>query len=226
MLKRDVLFRLREILQGRWECWLREQWRPTLMRCFYPMGQDVTLEAGVRLWGRGIVLGSRLMLDRHTTVLGPVSLGSGIYINQFCILSQGVTIEDNVLLGYNVVVFGDSRAMTNNPNQRGGPAVTHQTWIEKGAFIGARSTIMPGVRVGKGAIVAAGSVVTKDCEPNALYAGVPAKKIRDLQSEPPVDAAISESPMVASPLLFSGNAAFMEPPAVPMDARRAASRLN
>ncbi|EHM32411.1 Putative acetyltransferase [Enterococcus faecium E4453] len=52
--------------------------------------------------------------------------------------------------------------------------------IEDGSWIGANVTVIPGVTIHKGAIVAAGSVVVKDCEENALYAGVPAKKIRNL----------------------------------------------
>jgi acetyltransferase-like isoleucine patch superfamily enzyme len=51
--------------------------------------------------------------------------------------------------------------------------------IRKGAFIGMNTVIMPGVTIGEGAVVAAGSVVTKDVEPFSVYGGVPAKKIRD-----------------------------------------------
>jgi maltose O-acetyltransferase len=45
-------------------------------------------------------------------------------------------------------------------------------------WIGARATILPGVSIGDGTVVAAGAVVTKDCEPDALYAGVPARRLR------------------------------------------------
>jgi chloramphenicol O-acetyltransferase type B len=51
--------------------------------------------------------------------------------------------------------------------------------IKKGAFIGMNSTIMPGITIGEGSVVAAGSVVTKDVEPFTVVGGVPAKKIRD-----------------------------------------------
>ena len=54
-----------------------------------------------------------------------------------------------------------------------------KTSIGSDVWIGARSIIMTGIKIGDGAIVAAGSVVTKDLEPFCIYGGVPAKKIKD-----------------------------------------------
>jgi acetyltransferase-like isoleucine patch superfamily enzyme len=51
--------------------------------------------------------------------------------------------------------------------------------LEEGAIIGANSTLLPGVRIGKNALVGAGSVVTKDVEANAVVVGNPAKKIKE-----------------------------------------------
>jgi maltose O-acetyltransferase len=53
--------------------------------------------------------------------------------------------------------------------------------IEDGAWIGARATVMGPVTIGTGCLVAAGAVVVHDCEPNGLYAGVPARRIKDLE---------------------------------------------
>ncbi len=52
--------------------------------------------------------------------------------------------------------------------------------IGSGTWIGARATIIPGVYVGNGCVIAAGAIVSKDCEPNGLYAGVPARRIKNL----------------------------------------------
>lgn len=52
--------------------------------------------------------------------------------------------------------------------------------VDDGTWIGSCSLILPGVHIGKGVIIAAGSVVTKDCEDNCLYAGNPAKLVRRL----------------------------------------------
>lgn len=55
--------------------------------------------------------------------------------------------------------------------------------IENGCWIGANVTVLPGVTIKSGTIVAAGAVVVRDCEGNCIYGGVPAKKIKNL----PVD---------------------------------------
>jgi maltose O-acetyltransferase len=57
--------------------------------------------------------------------------------------------------------------------------------IGNGAWLGARCTILPGVNVGEGAIVAAGAVVTHDVPANTMVAGVPARAIRDLSADNP-----------------------------------------
>lgn len=52
--------------------------------------------------------------------------------------------------------------------------------VGDGCWIGANSLIMPGVTIGSGVVIAAGSVVTKDCEKDCLYGGIPARKIKEL----------------------------------------------
>lgn len=61
-----------------------------------------------------------------------------------------------------------------------GHSATGDLVIEDDVWIGANALIMPGVRIGKHSVIAAGSVVTKSVEPNTLYAGVPARKIKDI----------------------------------------------
>ncbi|WP_197471648.1 DapH/DapD/GlmU-related protein [Microbacterium oleivorans] len=65
-------------------------------------------------------------------------------------------------------------------HQRAAIARTKPVIIGDGVWIGAGSVILPGVQVGAGAVIAAGSVVNRDCEPDAMYAGVPARKVRSL----------------------------------------------
>ena len=55
--------------------------------------------------------------------------------------------------------------------------------VEDDVWIGANVTILPGVIIGKCSVIGAGSVVTKNVEPYSIYAGIPAKKIRDLRKE-------------------------------------------
>lgn len=56
--------------------------------------------------------------------------------------------------------------------------------IEDGCWIGARATVLPGVTIGEGCIIAAGAVVSHDCDRRGLYAGVPARRVRELDDAP------------------------------------------
>ena len=109
---------------------------------------------------------------------------------------KGIKIGNNVEIGY--MVFMDNRRpslitiednatitsmcniLTHDLSMRyiNGTEIIGEVRICKGAFIGVNSTIMPGVTIGKKCIIGCGSVVTKDTEPNYIYAGVPAKKIK------------------------------------------------
>ena len=91
-----------------------------------------------------------------------------------------ITIEDDVKLTAMCVVLGhDLSRQFNEGKEIIGPVL-----IKRGAFIGMNTVITPGVTIGEGAIVAAGSVVTRDVEPYTTYGGVPAKKLRDAQLSP------------------------------------------
>lgn len=65
----------------------------------------------------------------------------------------------------------------------GGVSLSAPITIEDGCWIGASVTILPGVRIGKGCVIAAGAVVTHDVEDNTLVGGVPAKVIKELSTE-------------------------------------------
>ncbi len=58
--------------------------------------------------------------------------------------------------------------------------VPQKVTIKKGAWLGANVTVLPGVTIGENSVVAAGALVNKDVEPNSVYAGIPAKKIKEL----------------------------------------------
>ncbi|MCZ1301537.1 acyltransferase [Enterococcus faecium] len=108
-------------------------------------------------------------------------IGENTFINynNFFDLTDSITIGKNVFIGC-CSQFITSTHRIEGPEQRAGITVPAPIVIEDGSWIGANVTVIPGVTIHKGAIVAAGSVVVKDCEENALYAGVPAKKIRNL----------------------------------------------
>lgn len=90
----------------------------------------------------------------------------------------GIMIEDHVFIGPNVNVITENHA--ENPELRhnvyGKPIL-----IKRNAWIGATAVILPGVTIGENAIVAAGSIVTKDVPDNTIVGGNPAKIIREIK---------------------------------------------
>lgn len=110
-----------------------------------------------------------------------VKIGENTFINSQCHFEnvELVEIGKDCRIAFQVV-FCTSTHKIGNENQRGGETVFLPIKVGNGCWIGARAMILPGVTIGNGCIIAAGAVVTRDCEPNGLYAGVPAKRIKDL----------------------------------------------
>lgn len=114
-----------------------------------------------------------------------VKIGKGTFINRECKFYSSycddskILIEENCYLGMNVSMITISHEIGNS-KQRAGKNTYKGITIGNGCWIGANVTILGGVKIGDGCVIGAGSVVTKDCKPNTLYAGVPAKEIRTL----------------------------------------------
>lgn len=112
--------------------------------------------------------------------------GTNIHIGDNTFINYNVWIEDNVTIGKNCnitykVTFCTSSHEIGDSIRRAGKSTIGKISIGDGTWIGANSIILPGVTIGSGCIIGAGSVVTKDCESNKLYAGNPAKIIKDLR---------------------------------------------
>ena len=107
-----------------------------------------------------VIIGSKTYINRRTEIM----CKEKVEIGENCAISWDVTITDT-----------DYHSINNNKS-------TSPVFIEDKVWIGCKSTILKGVRIGKGSVVAANSVVTKDVPPNCLVAGVPARIIqRDIQ---------------------------------------------
>jgi maltose O-acetyltransferase len=141
----------------------RFRWR--LLRAY---GLDVT-KAHV---SSGVWFGSRRM-----------TIGSGTYINRNCMFntSAPISIGANCSFGMGVLVVTSTHDI-GSAIKRAGAARNEPVVIGDGCWLGARVTILPGVEIGPGVVVAAGSVVTSDLPANAIYAGVPAKLVRTLSN--------------------------------------------
>ena len=103
-----------------------------------------------------------------------------VYIGPNCIIYPKVKIGRYSILANEVQIIGGDHKYDNPnlPMMFAGRETIETTEIGDDCWIGARSTIFVGVKIGDGAIIAAGSIVTKDVEPYSIYAGVPAKKIK------------------------------------------------
>lgn len=113
--------------------------------------------------------------------IGALKIGGSTFVNYNCWFDLGddITIGDNCNIAMNVT-FLNSTHEVGSSEKRAGKYASMPISVGDGCWIGANALIMPGVTVEDGVIIAAGSVVTKDCESNCLYGGVLAKKIKEL----------------------------------------------
>ena len=109
-----------------------------------------------------------------------ITIGDNVFINSGCCLQDqgGIYIGDGALIGHQVVIATLNHEQ--DPSRRGDMTAS-PVHIGKNVWIGAHATILPGVTVGDGAIVAAGAVVTRDVPPKTIVGGVPAKVIKVIQ---------------------------------------------
>lgn len=110
-----------------------------------------------------------------------IKIDEGTFINYRCFFDNNGAIEigKNCWIGMEVMLCTSSHEIGKS-EQRAGKEVGLPIKLGQGCWIGTRATILPGVTIGDGCIIAAGAVVTKDCDPNGLYAGVPAKRMKEL----------------------------------------------
>src|SRR4029078_2150814 len=96
-------------------------------------------------------------------------LGDNVTVKNGVSIWKHVRVEDNVFLGPNVTLTND-----RFPRSRNAGWVRKETWLEEGVTVGANAPIICGVRLGRRALVRAGSIVTRDVPPHALVFGNPA----------------------------------------------------
>jgi acetyltransferase-like isoleucine patch superfamily enzyme len=136
-------------------------------------GDNVTIgrDAQIRpsgYYGRDVGVGLRVGVNSN---VGPAS-----YIGA----SGGITIGDNVLMAPAVIVLSEEHNFAEHGVVIKAQGVRHApTEIADDVWLGARATVLGGTRIGRGAIVAAGAVVTRDVAPGCVVAGVPARVIAE-----------------------------------------------
>ena len=112
-----------------------------------------------------------------------VKIGKGSFVNFRCFFDSRVAaieIGNDCEIGMEVLFCGTTHEIGPR-SHRCGVIVGKPVVVGNGCWIGARATILPGVTIEEGCVIAAGAVVASNCLKNGLYAGVPARRIKDLQ---------------------------------------------
>ena len=131
-------------------------------------------------------------IQAHTTSIRPgsyfgsrnITIGQGTRVNYRCFFDGAAPIRIGKNCGIGMeVMFCTSTHEIGPAFERAGSDSPGPITVGDGCWIGARSVIMPGVTIGNGCVIATGAIVNRDCAPNGLYAGVPAKRIKELQHD-------------------------------------------
>ena len=156
------------------------------------IGDDAILRSGCIIYA-DVVIGDRFqcghnVLIREKTLIGNnTSVGTASVIEGYTTIGSNVSIQSMVFVPTNTkvgdgVFIGPAAVLTNDRYPPTGKPELKGPILEEGSVVGARAVILPMVRIGKGAAVAAGAVVTRDVPSGKMAIGTPAK-IRDMPKE-------------------------------------------
>ena len=131
------------------------------------MEDNVLISQGCKITGKNVKIGKGTNLMPNIEIAGPVTIG------RFCAIARNSIFQGHnhyskyasIQNGFHSDLFGEKLPNVN----KGGISVGNDVWI------GTRAIILPGVKIGDGAIIGAGSIVTKNVEPYSISAGIPAK---------------------------------------------------
>jgi acetyltransferase-like isoleucine patch superfamily enzyme len=147
------------------------------------LGKDVKIYKFVNLYGCSI--GDESKIGAFVEIQKGVTIGSRVKVSSHSFICEGVTIEDEVFIGHGVMFINDPypRSTTDQGGlQSEADWRVVPTTIKQRASIGSNATILCGITIGEGAIIGAGSVVTKDVPAHTIVAGNPARILRNLNT--------------------------------------------
>ncbi len=121
----------------------------------------------------GAKIGENCNINCQVFIENDVVIGNNVTIKPGVQIWDGIILEDNVFIGPNVTFTNDLR-----PRSKQYPKEFLTTIIKEGASIGANATILPGIMIGKNAMIGAGSVVLQDIPANTLWVGNPARQVK------------------------------------------------
>jgi acetyltransferase-like isoleucine patch superfamily enzyme len=144
------------------------------------MGENVVIPQPELVNLYGCVIGDGCKIASFVEIQSGVVLGRNVKVEAFAFLPTGVAVEDGAFIGPHVCFTNDLYPAAVDGQGRlleAGDWEPRPTVVEQGAAIGANVTIICGVRIGAGALIGAGSVVTRDVPPGMLSVGNPARVV-------------------------------------------------
>lgn len=155
-----------------------------------PINDDVKLGVNVKIFHPhlvnlyGCIIGDETKIGAFVEIQKTVTVGSRCKISSHSFLCEGVVLEDEVFIGHGVMFTNDVYPRATNENgslKTGSDWCVIKTQVNQGASIGSNATILPGITIGKKAIVGAGAVVINDVPDYAIVAGVPSRIVGDVR---------------------------------------------
>jgi acetyltransferase-like isoleucine patch superfamily enzyme len=146
-----------------------------------------TVGEGTRIWAfahvmRGAVVGQQCNIGEGVFVEGGAVLGDRVTVKNQCLVWDGVHLGDDVFVGPGVVFTNDLRPRSPHMPEAAARYRAKANWllethVERGASLGARAVVLPGIRIGEYAMVGAAALVTRDVLPHQLVLGQPARPV-------------------------------------------------
>ena len=145
--------------------------------------QSKYIGEGTRVWQFSVIfknakIGTECNICAHTLVENDVTIGDRVTVKSGVYIWDGITIDNDVIIGPCVAFTNDKM-----PRSKVYPEKFSRIHLKQNCSIGANATLLPGITVGRYAMVGAGSVVTKDVPDYAVVVGNPAKVIRYIENK-------------------------------------------
>jgi UDP-2-acetamido-3-amino-2,3-dideoxy-glucuronate N-acetyltransferase len=145
-------------------------------------GDAVIVHAFTNLYG--CTIGDESMIGAFVEIQRGAVVGARCRVQSHTFVCEGVTLEDEVFVGHGVLFINDKTPRATTPE---GAAQSADDWellptiVERRASLGSGAVILGGIRIGEGALIGAGAVVTRDVEAGSVVAGNPAHLLRARQ---------------------------------------------
>jgi len=139
-------------------------------------GENVVVHPFTNLYG--CTIGDNTRIGPYVEIQRGAVIGANCKIQSHTFICDGVTIEDEVFIGHGVMFINDKRPRAATPSGR---LQANDDWdllhtvVQRGASVGSGAVVLGGVRIGSASIVGAGSVVTRDTDPDTVVVGNPAR---------------------------------------------------